>query len=764
MLANSYFGLRLFYFSKFIFNEFQYIIWSLLSFLYYPANLIIGLIRSRLYLADLSLIYVYPLSFVYNYGDICMKLSIQQLKTLVIFLGIFCLFMLSSCVGGGGAGAGGGAGPTPGLGSAKEITSYKANGITARINQENSAISFVLPYGTDITKVGVSLTTTGKSVTTEKVIHQVNRIGIVTLSHDFSTPEVYTVTAEDGTTTNYTATGTVAAKTDGSLSSYYLKRFPNNPGDIDEAAGTILLTLPYGTVLSKTEVANFTTTGGNITVAGTPQVSGDTENDFSDLINKPVIYTVTSAAGLAKIYKVVVQISSNTAKDITSFSIGNYKADISEESKTISLTLPFDTKLESQIATFATTGVSVTVGNPPVLQKTDETPNNFTSPVVYTVHAADGSTKDYTVTVKNALNSDKAITKFLFDGFSDPDNIGVINESAGTILVALPFNTNLNNLRADFTITGKSVTVNGVPQVSKVTENDFSKNGNTKTYTVHAADGSSKDYAVAVTSGVLKCWGNNDWGQLNVPKLIEPRTVSVGFDHICALDANGVKCWGNNEFGQNNVPASITGPIKSVYAGGGSTCVLDGNGLKCWGNNSWGQTNVPQLSNPIKNVSVSFDHICALDANGVKCWGNNQWGQTKVPQLSNPRMVSAGDNFTCVLDDSGVKCWGDNYYEIIDNIPKLTNPMSISAGQTASCALDANGVKCWGTNQFGQNDVPELINPISVAAGYNHACAIDANGLKCWGDNRLGQTDVPELINPVMVSAGKYNTCAISNK
>jgi hypothetical protein len=59
--------------------------------------------------------------------------------------------------------------------------------------------------------------------------------------------------------------------------------------------------------------------------------------------------------------------------------------------------VPFGTNVAALVATFTTTGVSVTVGG--VAQVSGTTPNNFTSSVVYRVTAEDSLTADYTVTV-----------------------------------------------------------------------------------------------------------------------------------------------------------------------------------------------------------------------------------------------------------------------------------------------------------------------------------------------------------------------------
>ena len=54
-----------------------------------------------------------------------------------------------------------------------------------------------------------------------------------------------------------------------------------------------------------------------------------------------------------------------------------------------------------------------------------------------------------------------------------------------------------------------------------------------------------KDYvACAVHSKGVTCWGDNTWGQLDVPPLSHPTKVAVGRYHACALDDTGVVCWG----------------------------------------------------------------------------------------------------------------------------------------------------------------------------------------------------------------------------
>jgi hypothetical protein len=90
--------------------------------------------------------------------------------------------------------------------------------------------------------------------------------------------------------------------------------------------------------------------------------------------------------------------SPSSAKAITEYSLNGVAGTINETEKTIAVTMPVLTNVTALVATFNTTGTNVNVGI--TAQESGTTANNFTSPVAYTVIAADGSTATYTVTVK----------------------------------------------------------------------------------------------------------------------------------------------------------------------------------------------------------------------------------------------------------------------------------------------------------------------------------------------------------------------------
>ena len=89
----------------------------------------------------------------------------------------------------------------------------------------------------------------------------------------------------------------------------------------------------------------------------------------------------------------------SSAKAITVFNIVSPAATGfgTESTHTIAITVPYDTSVTNLVATFTTTGASVTVGS--TTQISGSTANDFTSPVTYTVTAADGTTQNYIVTV-----------------------------------------------------------------------------------------------------------------------------------------------------------------------------------------------------------------------------------------------------------------------------------------------------------------------------------------------------------------------------
>ena len=275
--------------------------------------------------------------------------------------------------------------------------------------------------------------------------------------------------------------------------------------------------------------------------------------------------------------------------------------------------------------------------------------------------------------------------------------------------------------------------------------------------------------------GTLACWGDNYYGQTNVPSTTSPYVqVSAGLSYTCAAKMDGtLACWGSNDFGRTTVP-STTIPFVQVSAGYWHACAMKVDGtLACWGWNDYGQANVPATTIPFVQVSAGGFHTCALKANGaLTCWGRNNYGQTNVPSTTSPFVqVSAGEDHTCALKANGaLACWGRNDYGQTA-VPSTASPfVQVSAGGFHTCALKADGMlACWGRNNYGQTKVPSTTAPFrQVSLGEGHSCAAKADGtLACWGYNSNGQaplaTITPGALPDTTVGMSYSQTLSIVN-
>jgi len=296
--------------------------------------------------------------------------------------------------------------------------------------------------------------------------------------------------------------------------------------------------------------------------------------------------------------------------------------------------------------------------------------------------------------------------------------------------------------------------------------------------------------------GTVWCWGDNTYGQLgnktnndsHVPVqvlgvggtgfLTGVAEVSADGNFTCArLTSGGVRCWGHNQYGQigNNTTNDSSTPVNVVGVGGTGT-----------------------LANVI-DIDGGANQACALISSGtVDCWGYNNDGQlgnntttnSSSPvlvvgiggtgSLSNVTQISGGRLHACaMLSDHTVYCWGDNANgELGDgttanrSIPvragTISTAISVSAGEYHSCATLQNGTaQCWGAAAFGQigngttadTSVPVTVIGVggygtlsgiaNVSAGggdinetddYEQTCTLMSDGtVVSWGQNNYGQ-------------------------
>ncbi|MGE3974490.1 MAG: RCC1 domain-containing protein [Bdellovibrionales bacterium] len=258
---------------------------------------------------------------------------------------------------------------------------------------------------------------------------------------------------------------------------------------------------------------------------------------------------------------------------------------------------------------------------------------------------------------------------------------------------------------------------------------------------------------VSLIDGSIKCWGDNDTGQLGLgdntirgdqpnemganlptPQLgtgLKIKEYAGGTIHNCALFENGrVKCWGYNYTGALGLGHTQTLGRNAGEMGDRLPFVELGTDIK------------------VKHLAVGFYNTCAVFEDGkIKCWGRNNAGQ-----------LGLGDR----------RDRGDEPGEMGANLPFIDlgsgeKVENVWVGRDAICALLQNKkIKCWGYNTNGQlglgdqqnrGDTPsemganlpyvdlgQNVDVQSLSMGGNHVCAVTtAMQIKCWGSNVYGE-------------------------
>jgi alpha-tubulin suppressor-like RCC1 family protein/serine/threonine protein kinase len=182
-------------------------------------------------------------------------------------------------------------------------------------------------------------------------------------------------------------------------------------------------------------------------------------------------------------------------------------------------------------------------------------------------------------------------------------------------------------------------------------------------------------HSCAVSStGTLWCWGDNEHGQIGdgtVLVRLSPvaiasvagvmSAVSAGSGHTCGITKTGsLKCWGQNNYGQLGqgstssyllTPTDVPGiaDLVALSLGAWHTCAVTMDGkLYCWGLNDFGQLGLPaanaacgtvgssspcimsptQVAIGVSGIATGHYHTCAIVHGGsVSCWGYNAYGQ-----------------------------------------------------------------------------------------------------------------------------------------
>lgn len=370
---------------------------------------------------------------------------------------------------------------------------------------------------------------------------------------------------------------------------------------------------------------------------------------------------------------------------------------------------------------------------------------------------------------------------------------------------------------------------------------------------------------VVFADGESRCWGDGTKGKLgtgnenhlgkapdelpvkNIDAGGKVVQITMGHFHACSrMDSGKLRCWGQNNFGQLGhgdltddwmLPSEnleIAEKVIDVSAGLDHTCaIVEGGAVRCWGAATDGQLgylptdppqdplkyNVPGVSDAVQIAATGWEdqypehhsRTCARTKVGeVYCWGYNGQGQLGVGNTDNsekPGLVDTGGKVSvlavgamhaCVLlddDDGTVRCWGSGWngalgYGNEANVGDMDNEMpppdvmlggkaiALAAGYRCSCALlDDDTVRCWGqafrgclgngagtVNNIGDgpNEMPPqpvdlgadtTVTGLAMRSESRSVCVtLQVNGssdnrLRCWGFNAYGQLGLGHTMN-----------------
>ena len=288
-----------------------------------------------------------------------------------------------------------------------------------------------------------------------------------------------------------------------------------------------------------------------------------------------------------------------------------------------------------------------------------------------------------------------------------------------------------------------------------------------------AIDVNGDTSCAVLDDGRAFCWGENRGqvpgapGTVAVPTdvgLVDVVSIAVGEEHGCALvTSEAVRCWGDNDQGQLaqgstddqtgfvDVPLS---PVAGLASGDDHSCarLTDGT-VRCWGDNvrrnAGNQADQGDFVDPgpriqadqggalmdlasVTDVACQGNGCCATtDApagRGVYCWGGNETGQNG-------------------LDTSFTATHPNNRGDGVSVVQGLSLSVDRHA---ASCAETAGEVLCWGDTEYGQlgdgvrlvgeaRITPMPVNGLTgvgvqhVATARSVSCAATSSEALCWG-------------------------------
>ena len=288
----------------------------------------------------------------------------------------------------------------------------------------------------------------------------------------------------------------------------------------------------------------------------------------------------------------------------------------------------------------------------------------------------------------------------------------------------------------------------------------------------------------ALVDGTAFCWGFNNGGRFaraqntlqsaSTPVEIEMKgpllgremqSIELGSDFACALASGALYCWGANNAGQlgsgnltaNHIPGPVTGKqlapgnTYSLSVASSRSCAVASGRVYCWGYDPISTINKGVLSTPTE-VGAEFNDI--EFASTLKMRGDSERGSytlhsnskayNYVPEFSeslNPL------SFPTAVSNLGVLAGS----EISDYVKKSSNECFVNSTEIFCRGQNSRGQLGNGTTNF--SDVPIAVDTSTglkgltinkVVMGSEHVCVLASGRVFCWGDNSRGQLGVSD--------------------